>query len=121
LFSIVVFVAMGKFGKKLFGAFKKAMGASSSCSRGSSSAHYSAEHSKSPMHEDKEAAPTEEQEHQIEVEDDAPYLDLEGDRELQEYVLIKDREFVHTPAYDMDLLEKICMDVEFFAVWKAIR
>lgn len=67
-----------------------------------------------------------EQEHPMEVEDDTPYLDLEGDQEPQEYVLIKDWEFMHTPAYDADLLEKdllekICMDAELFTVWKAIR
>lgn len=43
---------------------------SSRCTRGSSS-------TESPMHE--EATPTESQTEPMEVEDDAPYLDLEGD------------------------------------------
>ena len=48
----------------------------------------------------------------MEEDDDAPHLDLEGDRETQAYNLIKNLEFVHTPAYDPDLLQKIVMDVE---------
>jgi hypothetical protein len=35
---------------------------------------------------------------------DAPYRDLEGDREIQAYNLVKHRVFVHTPTYDPDLL-----------------
>lgn len=76
------------------------------------------------MHEDKETMPTEEQEQEQEqpmkVEDDTPYLDLEEERETRAYNLIKNREFVHTPAYDPDLLEKIGMDVKFSTIWKAI-
>ena len=53
-------------------------------------------------------------------EDDAPHLDLEGAQELQVYALIKDCDFIHTPAYGLDLLEKIGMDAEFLTVWKAI-
>jgi len=49
---------MGKFGRKLSDALKKITGASLSHSRGSSSAHHSAEYSESPMHEE-EATPTE--------------------------------------------------------------
>jgi hypothetical protein len=30
---------------------------------------------------------------------------------MQEYNHVKDREFVHMPAYDPDLLEKIGMDI----------
>jgi len=52
---------MGKFWRKLIGAFKMAMGASSSCSRGSSSAHFT-EPKESSLHEDEETTPTEEQE-----------------------------------------------------------
>jgi hypothetical protein len=35
----------------------------------------------------------------MEVENDASYLNLEG-----AYILIKNREFIHTLAYDPDLL-----------------
>jgi hypothetical protein len=111
---------MGKFGRKLSGALKKIMWLSSSHSRGSSSAHY-AEPEGSLMHEDEETTPMEaqEQEHPME-EDDAPHLDLEGDQVTQVYALIREREFVHTPAYDTDLLEKIGMDVEFSSIWKVV-
>jgi hypothetical protein len=64
------------------------------------------------MHEEEETEPTEEkQEQEMEEGDDDPHLDLEGDWEMQEYNHIKDREFVHTSAYDPDLLEKIGMDI----------
>ena len=74
-----------EFGRKLASAFKKAMGASSSRSHGSSSALYT-EPKESPMHEDEETELTEEQEEQeqpMEEGDDDPHLDLEGDREMQ--------------------------------------
>jgi hypothetical protein len=65
------------------------------------------------MHEEEETEPTEEG-------DDDPHLDLEGDREMQAYNHVKDCEFVHTPAYDPDLLEKIGMNTEFTTIWKTI-
>jgi hypothetical protein len=68
------------------------------------------------MHEEEEAMPMESQAEPMEVEDDSPYLDLEGDRELQAYALIKDRVFSHTLAYDLDFLEKIGMDAYFLDV-----
>ena len=52
--------------------------------------------------------------------DDDPHLDLEGKREMQAYNLIENHEFIHTPAYDPDLLQKIGMDTEFATIWKAI-
>jgi hypothetical protein len=58
------------------------------------------------MHEDEETMLMEE-------EDDAPHLDLEGDREMQAYNLVKNHKFVHTPAYDPALLQTIGMDAEF--------
>jgi hypothetical protein len=67
------------------------------------------------MNEDEETMPTEEQEQPIE-DDDARHLDLEGDWETQAYNLIKNREFIHMPAYDPNLLEKIGMDVEFSTI-----
>ena len=72
------------------------------------------------MHEEEETELTEEQEHPMEEGDDDPHLGLEGDQEMQAYNLIKNREFIHTPAYDPDLLQKIGMDTEFTTIWKAI-
>ena len=64
--------------------------------------------------------PTEEEEQEqeqlMEDGDDDPHLDLEGDREMQAYNLIKNREFIHTPAYDPDLLQKIGMDIGFATI-----
>jgi hypothetical protein len=111
---------MGKFRRRVVGAFKKAMGASSSCSRGSSSTHVS-EPEEILMHEEDETEPTEEeQEQEMEEGDDDPHLDLEGDREMPAYNHVKDSEFVHTPAYDPDLLEKIGKDTEFTTIWKVV-
>ena len=90
------------------------MGASSSRSRRSSSARYT-EPEENPMHEDEEMVPTEEEEQEQPMEegDDDPRLDLEGDQEMQAYNLIKNCEFIHTSAYDPDLLQKIGMNTEF--------
>ena len=49
-------------------------------------------------------------------EDDAPYLDLRDDRERQSCAMIKNRSFGHTRAFDLDLLEKTGMDVDFARV-----
>jgi len=48
--------------------------------------------------------------------DDDPHLDLEGEREMQAYNLIKNHKFVHMLAYHPDLLEKIGMDTEFATI-----
>jgi hypothetical protein len=77
--------------------------------------HYSTKCKESPMQEE-EATPTESQAEPMEAEDGAPYLNLEGDWELQAYALIKDHEFIHTRVYDPDLLEKIGMDAEFLTI-----
>ena len=53
-------------------------------------------------------------------EDDAPYLDLCDARERQAYAIIKDRSFVHTRAFDPELLIKIGMYEDFANVWHAI-
>jgi len=110
---------MGKFRRKLADAFKKTVGASSSRSHGSSSAHYT-KPEESPMHEEEETEPMEEQgaeqEQPMEEGNDDPHLDLEGDWETQAYNLIKNHEFVHTLAYDPDLLQKIGMDTEFTTI-----
>ena len=74
------------------------------------------------MHEDEETVLTkeEEQEQLMEEGNDDPHLELEGEREMQVYNLIKNCEFIHTPAYHPDLLEKIGMDTEFATIWKAV-
>ena len=53
-------------------------------------------------------------------EDDAPYLDLQDDRECQAYTMIKNRSFGHTRTFDPDLLKKTGMDVDFARVWHAV-
>ena len=53
-------------------------------------------------------------------EDDAPYLVLRNNRERQAYAMIKNQSFGHTRAFDLDLLEKIGMDVDFTRVWHAV-
>jgi hypothetical protein len=119
---VVVLLIMSGLERRLSGALKKVMGGSSSCSCEISSQRHSKPEG-SPMHEDKETETTEEQEQEQElrVEDyDAPYLDLEGDREMQAYNHVKNHEFIHTPAYDPDLFDKIGMDTEFTTIWKAI-
>ena len=42
-------------------------------------------------------------------EDDTPYLDLHDARERQAYAIIKDRSFIHTRAFDPELLIKKSM------------
>jgi hypothetical protein len=71
---------MGRFRKSIVSTIKKITGSSSSYSHGSSSTRYT-EHEESPMHEDEETIPTEEQEQPMEEDNDAPHLELEGDRE----------------------------------------
>ena len=53
-------------------------------------------------------------------EDDAPYLDFCDARERQAYAIIKDRSFVHTQAFDPELLIKTGMYEDFTNVWHAI-
>ena len=53
-------------------------------------------------------------------EEDAPYLDLRDDRERQGYAILKNRSFVHTRAFDPDILIKTGMYEEFSNVWHAI-
>jgi hypothetical protein len=72
------------------------------------------------MHEEEETEPTEEQEQPMEEGDDDLHLDLEGNREMQVYNLIKNGEFIHTPAYHPDLLTKIGMDFKLATIWKAV-
>ena len=53
-------------------------------------------------------------------EDDAPYLDLRDAHEWQGCAILKNWSFVHTWAFDLELLIKIGMDEYFCNVWHAI-
>jgi hypothetical protein len=61
LLVVVLFSAMGRFGKAITGVIKKIAGSSSKRSHGSSNSCYN-KHGESPMHEYEEIVPTEEQE-----------------------------------------------------------
>ena len=57
----------------------------------------------------------------IEIDaEDTPYLDLRDDRERQGYAILKNRTFVHTRAFDPELLIKTGMYEDFTNVWHAI-
>ena len=103
---------MKGIGQKVSGAFKKMTGGSSSHFRGGSSSH-TPEPTPSPsmmdyeeeeQYEEMQAKP---QAEAIEIEaEHAPYLDLQDDHEQQGYAILKNRSFVHTRAFDPDLLIK---------------
>ena len=89
-------------GQKVFGAFKKMTGGSSSRSRGGSSS-YTPEPTPTPSTMDYEEeeqykemqAKSQAEIIEIDVED-TPYLNLRDDRERQGYAILKNRSFVHT-------------------------
>ena len=57
----------------------------------------------------------------IEIDaEDPPYLDLRDDRERQGYAILKNKSFVHTRAFDLDLFTKIGMYEDFSNVWQEI-
>ena len=57
----------------------------------------------------------------IEIDaEDAPYLNLRDDRERQGYAILKNRSFIHTRAFDPDLLIKIGMYEYFSNVWHGV-
>ena len=62
----------------------------------------------------------EEQYKEIDAEDE-PYFDLRDDRERQGFAILKNRSFVHTRAFDPDLLIKTGMYEDFSNVWHEIR
>ena len=117
---------MEGLGRKVSGAFKKMTGGSSSHSRGGSSS-YTPEPTPTPntidyeeeeQYEEMQAEP---QAEVIEIDaEDAPYLNLRDDRERQGYAILKNRSFVHTRAFDPDLLIKIGMYEDFSNVWHSI-
>ena len=98
--------------------------------RGESSSCHSLEPTPTPTTMDYEQDEQEEQYEEVQAElqakameideDDAPYLNLRNTRERQAYTIIKDRSFVHTRAFDPELLIKIGMDKDFANVWHAI-
>jgi len=51
-------------------------------------------------------------------EADAPFIDLESEREMQAYNLMKEREFLHSPTFDPTFLHQIGMDVEFDTIFE---
>src|SRR6185312_5130045 len=101
---------MTGLGRKVSGAFKKMTGGSSSRSWGGSSS-YTPEPTPTPStidyeeEEQYEEMRNEPQAEMIEIDaEDAPYIDLRDDHERQGYAIIKNRSFVHTRAFDPDLL-----------------
>ena len=103
---------MSGIGQRVSGTFRR-----SRRNRGNSSQQPS-EHEESSMHEEEE---------EVEAlvghavdEAEAPFLDMESDREVQAYNLLKNRIFLHTPAFDLNILQKIGMDAAFTKIWKAI-
>ena len=49
---------------------------------------------------------------------DAPFIDLESEREMQAYNLMKEHEFLHSSAFDPTFLHQIGMDVEFDTIFE---
>ena len=117
---------MKGLGRKVSGAFKKMTGGSSSRSWGGSSS-YTLEPTPTPntmdyeeeeQYEEMQAEP---QAEAIEIDtEDAPYLDLRDDRERQGYAILKDRSFVHTRAFNPDLITKTGMHEDFSNIWHGI-
>ena len=57
----------------------------------------------------------------IEIDaEDAPYINLQDDRERQGYAILKNRSFVHTRAFDPELLINTGMYEDFSNVWHEI-
>ena len=52
-------------------------------------------------------------------EADVAFINLESEREMQAYNLMKEREFLHSPAFDPAFLHQIGMDVEFDTIFQA--
>jgi hypothetical protein len=106
-------------------------GHDSSRSWGGSSSHHTPELTSSPSMMDYEEEQDEQakvqaepqaepQAEDMEIEDDdAPYLDLQDNRERQAYAILKHRDFGHTKDFNLDLLE-IGMDVDFARIWHVI-
>lgn len=56
----------------------------------------------------------------MEVENDDSNLDLVGDPEMQARTILQNRVFALTKAFDKDLLQKTCINVDFANAGKAI-
>ena len=105
-------------GRKFTGALKKVTGSSSS----RASSYRSSTPTPSFPHHDEQAEsqalegqPAQQEEEAL----DDSHLDIQGERELQAYNILKARTFGHTWEFDEDLLEKTGINVEF-AIWKAV-
>ena len=101
------------------GALKKVTGSSSS----RASSHRSSTPMPSFSHHDEQAESQAPEEQPAQPEEEAPddsHLDIQGERELQAYNILKARTFGHTWEFDDDLLEKTGMNTEFANVWKAV-
>jgi hypothetical protein len=51
---------------------------------------------------------------------DDSHLDIRGDHEFQGYSMLKDCRFRHTRIFDLELLQKTGMDIDFANVWKTV-
>src|SRR6185437_5128590 len=117
---------MKGLGGKVSGAFKKMTGGSSSHFRGGSSSYTpkptptpsTMDYEEEEQHEEMQAEP---QAGVIEIDaENEPYLDLWDDRERQGYAILKKRSFVHTRAFDPDLLVKTGKYEDFSNIWHEI-
>ena len=113
-------------GRKVSDAFKKMTGGSSSRSWGGTILYSpeptptqsTMEYEEEEQYKDMQVEP---QAKIIKIDaEDAPYLDLRDHRERQGYAILKNRSFVHTRAFDPDLLIKTGMYEDFSNVWHAV-
>ena len=93
-------------GRKVSGALRKVTGSSSS----RSSSHRSSTPTPSYTHQDEQAKSQSSEEQLVQQEEEEAsndsHLDIQGERELQAYNILKGRTFGHTWEFDEDLLEK---------------
>jgi len=83
------------------------------------SCHQRGEDPPTPARNDQPAHGGEEEPHGHAIDEaDAPFIDLESEREMQAYNLMKEREFLHSPALDPAFLHQIGMDVEFDTIFE---
>ena len=60
-----------------------------------------------PARNEQPAHGEEEEPHSHAIDEaDAPFIDLESEREMQAYNLMKEREFLHSPAFDPAFLHQ---------------
>ena len=100
--------------RKVAGFTRRLVGGSSSAPRRSERLRFS--EPQETIHDEEE----EEEEEEGEPNEELVALGLVDEREVQAYLLLKDRDFLHAPSFDPSLLHKIGMDVEFKTVLQAI-